>query len=220
MLRQLIRKLLGKNTAFKSADYWETHYRGGGNSGSGSYNHLAEFKAEVINGLIAQYGINSMVEFGCGDGNQLRMFNCSNYTGVDVSPTIIAKCTEAFAGDSSKRFVLYDPASFAAADFKRDAAMSLDVLYHLVEQKVYDEYLDNLFSAGEKLVIIYAADIDIPQQTSHELYRKFTKDVAHRFPNWQLTDTVRNKYKPTNYMDESGSNADFFVYKPLSSQAC
>lgn len=32
-----------------STDYWKNRYLEGGNSGAGSYNNLAQFKAEVIN---------------------------------------------------------------------------------------------------------------------------------------------------------------------------
>ena len=35
-----------------SKHYWEDRYASGGNSGSGSYNKLAEFKSEVINAFV------------------------------------------------------------------------------------------------------------------------------------------------------------------------
>ena len=34
-----------------SKDYWEKRYSKGGNSGAGSYNNLALFKASIINDL-------------------------------------------------------------------------------------------------------------------------------------------------------------------------
>jgi cyclopropane fatty-acyl-phospholipid synthase-like methyltransferase len=216
MLKKVIRMLLNKTTRFSSSKYWDGWYQRGGNSGSGSYGHLAQFKAEVINKLIDDHRLDSLVEFGCGDGNQLKMFNCNKYTGLDISPTIISKCRDTFSSDKTKSFAVYTPESFSGDAYKSDAAMSLDVLYHLVEQSVYDKYLDDLFSAAKTLVIIYAADIDLPQQTAHELYRKFTGDVAQRFPAWKLLEVIKNKYPPQGYWDESGSNADFYIYQAVS----
>ena len=39
---------------FNSGEYWENRYKANGNSGAGSYNRLAEFKAEVINGFVKE----------------------------------------------------------------------------------------------------------------------------------------------------------------------
>ena len=77
---------------FKSREYWEERYSQGGNSGAGSYGHLAEFKAEVINGFIEQHEIKNVIEWGCGDGNQLGLFRCEEYIGYDVSETAIEIC--------------------------------------------------------------------------------------------------------------------------------
>ena len=69
--------------------YWNKRYRRGGNSGAGSYNHLAEFKSDVINSIIKKFELFSMVEFGCGDGNQLAGFLVESYTGFDLSSKAI-----------------------------------------------------------------------------------------------------------------------------------
>jgi hypothetical protein len=58
-----------------SAGYWEKRYRRNGNSGSGSYGKLAEYKATVINGFVAANNIQQVMEFGCGDGNQLKQLH-------------------------------------------------------------------------------------------------------------------------------------------------
>ena len=76
---------------FDSKKYWNDRYIKGGNSGKGSYNHLAKFKADVINSFIKHYKIKSIIDYGIGDGNQLKLFNTENliYTGIDVSRFII-----------------------------------------------------------------------------------------------------------------------------------
>ena len=55
-----------------SMDYWNERYSSGGNSGTGSYGELAFYKADFINKFIDANQILSVVEFGCGDGNQLK----------------------------------------------------------------------------------------------------------------------------------------------------
>src|SRR6185295_15810324 len=105
---RLLKKLVGaqvKPRAFAgSAAYWEERYRKGGNSGAGSYAHFAEFKAEVLNAFVAEKSVASVIEFGCGDGNQLSLAKYPRYLGVDVSAAAVAKCRAMFTGDKTKTF--------------------------------------------------------------------------------------------------------------------
>lgn len=88
-----------------SAEYWEKRYSAGGNSGVGSYSHFAEFKAEVLNPFVATHDVKSVIEFGCGDGNQLTLAKYPSYLGLDVSASAIARCRETFKADLSKSFL-------------------------------------------------------------------------------------------------------------------
>ena len=212
----MFKSVFKKAKSFQSGNYWESRYKGGGNSGAGSYNHLAEFKAEIINGLISEHDLNSAIEFGCGDGNQLTLLKFRNYTGMDVSVSALELCSKKFAGDKGKNFFLYHHKAFVDNQgiFKADAAMSLDVLYHLVEKDVYETYLKHLFSTASKMVIIYAANVELPQKTEHELYRQFTRDVEKLIPGWKLAKHIKNKYPAERYEDQDKSLADFYIYLP------
>ena len=55
-----------------SQEYWVKRYEKGGNSGPGSYSELAKFKARVLNDFVRNEHVQSVIEFGCGDGNQLE----------------------------------------------------------------------------------------------------------------------------------------------------
>src|ERR1035441_5440324 len=89
-----------KNKQFPGSEkYWEDRYRLGGNSGSGSYNRLSEFKARTINDFIAGKNIFSAMEFGCGDGNNLSLIKYPKYIGLDVSPTAIKICMNKYKND-------------------------------------------------------------------------------------------------------------------------
>jgi len=81
-----------------SSNYWENRYKQNGNSGAGSYGILATFKSTVINNFIKEHDIKSIIDYGVGDGNQLKLFDFKHiqYTGLDVSKTIIDKCKVEF----------------------------------------------------------------------------------------------------------------------------
>src|SRR5579871_871877 len=103
LLRRIVQEV--RNRGFEgSAAYWDSEYRTGGNSGPGSYGRLAEFKADVINAFVDRHSVGTVIEFGCGDGNQLSLAQYPNYVGVDVSPIAVAKCRGRFTADPTKRF--------------------------------------------------------------------------------------------------------------------
>ncbi len=108
-LARSIVTLLGRFVFSCSREYWESRYAGGGTSGAGSYGKLAEFKAQVLNSFVKDNGVSSVVEFGCGDGNQIALADYPAYIGLDVSKTAIEMCKERFGDDKTKSFFLYDP---------------------------------------------------------------------------------------------------------------
>jgi len=198
-----------------SKEYWERRYKSGGTSGEGSYGKLAEFKAEVINSFIKNNKINSVIEFGCGDGNQLSLFEIPNYIGLDVSETAIKMCIERFKNDKTKSFFLYDPNCFVDNHslFKADLTLSLDVIYHLVEDHIYETYMKHLFSASKKYVIIYSSDTDENPliYSPHCKNRKFTKWVETNLLEWKLIQKIKNRYP-------NKSNSEFFIYKKCNKE--
>lgn len=151
--------------------------------------------------------IYSVIEFGCGDGNQLSLFDFSSYIWLDVSRTAIKLCIERFKFDKTKSFFLYDSLCYKDnhAIFKADLALSLDVIYHLVEDNIFELYMNHLFESAKKFVIIYASDFD-SEQTNHIKHREFSKWVGKNLIEWELIRKIKNKYP-----DDSLS--DFFIYQ-------
>jgi hypothetical protein len=192
-----------------STPYWEERYARGGTSGDGSYDELAKFKADFINKFVRENRIGSIIEFGSGDGNQLELAEYSSYIGFDVSPTAVQFCKQRFSGDAAKEFRLAD-------DFRGEKAelcLSLDVLYHLVEDEVFDDYMRRLFDTATRFVIIYSSDTD--DQTNNALHvrhRKFSAWVAMHLSNWSLMQHEKNAY-PFDPATGQGSWAEFFVYR-------
>lgn len=141
---------------FDYKQYWESTYAQGGTSGSGSYGVLADFKAEVINGFIREHGIRRVIEFGCGDGNQLSLMNYEQYLGLDVAGSSIDLCAHKFSGDPGKSFLLYEPKRFINNGFlAAELVVCLDVLYHITDDLDFRKTLDDIFSCNADYVILY-----------------------------------------------------------------
>jgi len=193
-----------------SRQYWIERYEAGRTSGAGSYNALAEFKAEIINAFVARHGITSVIEFGCGDGHQLGLADYPAYTGFDVSTRAIELCRGLFANDASKQFLLTEDYQGQTAEL----ALSLDVVYHLVEDEVFESYMRTLFGAGERYVIVYSSNAAIREegQAKHVRHRVFTDWVDTNMPRWSLMEHIPNRYPPST-ADVQGSLADFYLYE-------
>ena len=192
-----------------SNQYWTDRYKKGGNSGAGSYGQLAQFKANVLNRFVSEKTIQSVIELGCGDGSQLLLAEYPSYIGFDISEDAINLCNSLFTDDESKTFAHIDDRS----DEKADLAISLDVIYHLVEDSVFQEHLDQLFDSASRFVIIYSSNADkLDMVTSkHVKHRNFTVNVGNQYPDWTLVDKIDNQY-PYNGIDEETSFSDFYIY--------
>ena len=212
-LEPIVRKLVSKpKIEFdNSSNYWEQRYSSKGNSGAGSYGRLAEFKASVINKFVAENKINSVVEFGCGDGNQLTLAKYSSYIGIDVSETAIQFCKEKFKKDATKNFFI----SADAQDVNAELSMSLDVIYHLIEDEIYNDYMTKLFNSSKLYVCIYSSNYDdhFAEGAEHVRHREFTRWVQQNASDFQLLSEVKNIY-PYDVNDPNNTSlADFFFFK-------
>ena len=196
--------------AFSSAAYWEQRYRQGGHSGAGSYGRLAAFKADFLNAFIRDNAIASAIEFGCGDGNQLTLLEVADYAGIDVAAAAVQRCRDHFGHQPGRQFRHGDDLSGLDA---AALALSLDVIYHLVEDAVFAGYLENLFAHAHRFVVIYASDIESEWPSPHVRHRRFTAHVAHHFPDWLLAAVVPNLYPYDPHQPDDTSFAAFHVYR-------
>ena len=173
---------------FNSKKYWENRYIKEGNSGSGSYNHLALAKANIINNFMQKNNINTIIDYGVGDGNLLKLINKENiiYTGIDVSSTIISKCKDIFSGDKTKSFVHIDNIN---CNLKGNLVLSCDVIYHLIEDEIYHEYMKGLFNMSEKYVIIYAPNINFNEAIRVRKH-DFIEYIFDNYTNFNLIERI------------------------------
>ena len=168
------------------------------------------FKAEIINDFVHKNNVRKVLEFGVGDGNQLGLADYPHFIGLDVSSTAIKWCKEKFSGDDTKEFYLMDEVS--PGNFGADLTMSLDVIYHLVEDDVFNDYMEQLFDSSERFVIVYSSNYD-ERSALHVRSRKFTEWIEENKPDWKLLDHLKNRYPFDPADPDNTSIADFYIYQ-------
>jgi hypothetical protein len=208
MLRSLLQ--IVNKIRFSSDKYWEIRYKNGGNSGSGSYDKKAEYKAKILNLIIDKYSIVNLIEFGCGDGNNLGYYDIDLYTGLDVSQAAIKLCINKYKDDKKKSFLYYDPKLFKSGGLKAELTISFEVIFHLIENSVYEKYMFDLFNTSSRYVLIFSSDSDnIKDEAIHVKHRKFTKDIPGSFKLIEKIQTPQDGYL-------NGFFSNFYLFERIS----
>jgi len=207
------RAITGQRTAvfLSSAQYWNDRYKLGGNSGAGSHGRLADFKATFLNDFVKRHSVKSVIEFGCGDGAQLALADYPSYVGLDIAPIAVDTCRRKFVDSANYEF--YETSFRHPNEGTFDLALSLDVIFHLVEDDVFDGYMRRLFSASSRYVIIYSYNFEREYASQHERGREFLKWCAEKARFWDLVKIVENAYPYDESDPKSTSQSDFFVFR-------
>ncbi|MBL7781238.1 MAG: class I SAM-dependent methyltransferase [Saprospiraceae bacterium] len=190
-----------------SRRYWEQRYACGGDSGVGSGGELAAYKADILNTFVQQQQITSVVELGCGDGRQLQLAQYPRYIGLDIATSAVKRCKTMFSEDPGKAFEVYVPDQFVPDRFQAELAISLEVIFHLTEERLYRLYMQHLFQVSSRWVIIFSSDEAEKGRSMfpHFRQRHFSADVPE---GWVLEQRIENPHR-----DRSVS--DFFIFKKV-----
>lgn len=123
--------------------------------------------------------------------------------GLDISSTAVEICKKKLQNNSSYKFDVYNE------QYKNnniyDLALSLDVIYHILDHQNYKKYMTDLFKFSKKYVIIYSNNYN-GVQCGHMHERQFTSDLDVWFPEWNLKEFIKQKYPHK-------SSADFYIYE-------
>lgn len=139
-------------------------------SGPGSRGEFAAWKVQVLNDFFQQQAIQSVVDFGSGDGVVAQELKVPDYVGMDVLPQSVGQCKRMMPG---REFHLIKPSE--VVNRTAEVALSLEVIFHLTDED-YRVHMDNLLRCAQRFLIICAAEgPGVPTGSMH--YHKFSQDV-------------------------------------------
>lgn len=148
-----------------NTQYWEERYKGGSDSGYGSYGTQLQKKLDLLQNL----DIKTISEYGCGDFNLgrhlLMMYPDAKYTGYDISQYIV-----------ERNQALYPYATFTnePALPKADLVLCVDVLFHIIDDEEVEKVLNNLDKLWTKYLAITAYETPQDNTAPHVKVRKFS----------------------------------------------
>lgn len=129
--------------------FWDQRYLEGSSSGLGSIGSVRDFKWSIIDKYIPY--LQSVVDVGCGDLSFWEGRDCEDYTGIDISKTII-----------EKNNILRPDWNFICANaekkiegLKKDTVFCFDVLFHIMNADTYIQVLNNLCYYSKDYIFIY-----------------------------------------------------------------
>ena len=102
-------------------------------------------------------------------------------------------------------------------NIKADLSMSLDVIYHIVEDQIYNQYMSDLFKASERYVCIYSSNFndELAGGAMHLRNRKFMDWVMKNASEFELISTIPNLYQFDVNDSDNTSISDFFFFKRI-----
>jgi SAM-dependent methyltransferase len=159
-----------------STPYWARRYATGGTSGAGSRGAEAEEKVRLVQRVIDERGVRSVLDLGCGDGYVASRLRVAEYVGYDPAPSALALCRAAMPG---RTFV----GELPAGPF--DLVLSLDVMFHLVDDADYREHLAALFGAPEpwrRYSMVHGTNHE-ERGAAHVRHRRWLDDLP---PEWSV----------------------------------
>jgi 2-polyprenyl-3-methyl-5-hydroxy-6-metoxy-1,4-benzoquinol methylase len=129
-------------------NYWERHYADGGRSGEGSINEARTWKQNILK----EYNVfdESIIDIGCGDLEFWENWFPANYTGIDISKSIIHRNKMMYPG---RNFICSSSAD--AQDIQANVVTCFDVLFHIMDEDDYIKTIENIVKYSTKYIFIY-----------------------------------------------------------------
>lgn len=129
--------------------YWEERYFSSGTSGEGSVGVERAWKWRIMDTYIPF--LNNVLDLGCGDLSFWEGKDCEDYTGIDISNTIIEKNKI----NRPKWNFICANAENRITGLKKDIVLCFDVLFHILDDKNYLDILENLCYYSEDFILIH-----------------------------------------------------------------
>ena len=89
----------------------------------------------------------------------------------------------------------------------------MDVIFHLIEDDVYANYMEDLFKVSNKYVIIYSSNHEEYTRWPEFRHRNFLSYIQKNIKGWKLDKFIPNKYPYVIGQEETTSTSDFYIFK-------
>ena len=140
---------------FDNRTFWEQRYQSDPalGSGAGSRGEFAEHKQQLLQRLVDDHAIGSILDVGCGDIEVTRELRfAGSYTGIDLSPTIVARNRNL---RPEWQFLEGDFLALARQEpLRADLVIGFDVLIHQHDPGVYRTFVRELVAAANRMAIL------------------------------------------------------------------
>ena len=149
------REVRSSPQGFDNRKFWEMRYTTNPTlgSGAGSRGEFLAYKREVLCQAIEEFHPRSILDVGCGDIEVARDLPFSGeYTGIDLSPSIIARNQEL---QPAWNFIEGDFLDLVRRDgLRADLVICFDVLIHQHDYETYRAFVRELVNAARKVAVI------------------------------------------------------------------
>jgi hypothetical protein len=95
-------------------------------------------------------------------------------------------------------------------------SISMDAIFHLLEDNVFANYMEDLFSLSNRYVIIYSSNHEEYTRWPEYRHRKFMGYIQQYISGWELEKFIPNKYPYVIGREEETSASDFYIFKKIS----
>ena len=130
-------------------EYWEERYASGSASGCGSIGPSRTWKWDIINCYLPK--IDRIIDVGCGDLSFWEGRSYKDYTGIDISKTIIERNRE----KRPKWNFIVSPAETYINGVTGECVFCLDTLFHIMDDGTFISILENLCYYSTKYIFIH-----------------------------------------------------------------
>jgi SAM-dependent methyltransferase len=172
---------------YRPGEFWEERLRtqfdlsGTGETGlSLAYNRACyRLRGDVLTAALREAGMDpagrAVLDVGCGTGffTELYLRRGAKVTGIDITPTSVARLSERFP---AARFIQAD-VSEAVLPERYAIVNAFDVLYHITDESRWENAVRNLAAAVEPggLLLLTDAFADVGGQAEHNRMRSLSR---------------------------------------------
>ena len=187
---------------FDTATYWENRYMTGGISGPGSRGAEADEKVRIVQSVIDDRGVTSMIDLGCGDGYIATQLNVPMYVGYDPSAMSLKLCKTLMP---ERLFIDHLP---HFVEPRLDLTLSMDVIFHLIDDIDFQKHLTILLGLTKKDALIYGTN-HVQRGAAHVLHREWVGTIPLGWSVEELNSSYKKAWliswaKPSEAADVAG----------------